>query len=338
MNTIVKNLKINAGKTFLFCLLAIFLLISCEKELKIRPDDFPPMLVLNGVVEQDSIFCINVSRTASLNETVMQKDLFVTDAIVRLYDGDNFLETMKHDSLGFYSSTCAAQGGHKYSIKVEKGDYPTATATLDFSTNIDFEISNFRYEITDSTYTYDFPEPGGEILLKRVFVYYTLSLSDNPEEKNYYSFKSFTKTQEISYQWHEDDSESDVWLSDLEYTGAGVGFEDWADLDKYDKVLCESYSFGSSNYGFNAYSDKQFNGQSISFNLMTYFQTSEIGTFSLFVKAYPEELIKYFETNKLYYDLYGNPFVEPVNIYSNIQNGVGIVCGIPCSKIVFDLE
>lgn len=338
MNTILKNFIIKLGKTLLFSLSAILFLISCEKELKIKPDDFPPMLVLNGVVEQDSIFCINVSRTASLNETVMLTDLFVTDAIVCLYDGDDFLETMQHDSLGFYSSTCAARGGHKYSIKVEKGDYPIATAILDFSKTIDFEISDFRFEKTDSTYTYGFPEPGGEILLKRVYVYYTMRFFDNPDEKNYYSFSAITKTQEISYYGHEDDSEYDVWLSDLEYSEAGVGFEDWTESDKYDKVNFDGYNFGTNNYRLNAYSDKQFNGQNIAFSFMTYFKTSEVGTFSLSVKSYPEGIIKYFETYNLYYDVYDSPYVEPVNIYSNVQNGVGIVCGIPCSKIEFVLE
>lgn len=337
MNTIVKNLKINAGKTFLFCLLAIFLLISCEKELKVRPDDFPPMLVLNGVVEQDSIFRINVSRTASLNETVMLTDLFVTDAIVNLYDGDIFLESMHHDSLGFYSSTCAAQGGHKYSIKVEKGDYPVAVAYLDFSNMPDFEISNFSFERYDTTYTYDTTESKGEILLHEFSVYYDLKLSDNVDEKNFYSFSAMTKMQDIMF-WNYDSEDEYIELGKLNYGDAGVYFEDWSEWDKYNEQHYVAYNFGSGTFGFDAIDDKLFNGQDLIFNFYTFFRTSEIGTFSLSVKSYPEGLIKYFETHDLYYDVYDNPYVEPVNIYSNVQNGVGIVCGIPCSKIEFIIE
>ncbi|MBN2778376.1 MAG: DUF4249 domain-containing protein [Bacteroidales bacterium] len=337
MNTIVRNLIINTGKTFLFCLSAIFLLISCEKELKIRPDDFPPMLVLNGVVEQDSIFCINVSRTASLNETVMLRDLFVTDANVSLYDGDNFLETMQHDSLGFYSSTNTAQWGHKYSIKVEKGDYPVAVANLDFSNAPNFEVSNFTFERHDSTYTYDTTSSRNEILLHEFFVYYDLKLSDNGEENNFYSFIAMTQIQEIMF-WNYGSEDEYIELNELNYGDAGVYFEDWSYWDKYNEQHYGGYSFGSETYGFGAIDDKLFNGQEIIFDFYTFFRTSEIETFSLSVKSYPEGLIKYFETCELYYDVYDNPYVEPVNIYSNVENGIGFVCGIPSSKIVFDLE
>lgn len=337
MKLVVKNLIFKPGNIRLFSFLAVVFLASCEKELKIRPDDFPPMLVLNGVVEQDSIFCINVSRTASLNETVMLQELLVTDAIVNLYDGDDFLETMQHDSLGFYSSTSIAQGGHKYSIKVEKNDYPVAVAHLDFSNAPIFEVSNFTFERHDSTYTYDTTNSRNEILLHEFYVYYDLKLSDNGEENNFYSFIAMTKIQEIMFCNYGSEDEY-IELGKLNYSDAGVNFKDWSYWDKYNEQHYGGYNFGSGTYGFGAIDDKLFNGQEIIFDFYTFFRTSEIETFSLSVKSYPEGLIKYFETYELYYDVYDNPYVEPVNIYSNVDNGVGIVCGVPSSKIVFEIE
>jgi hypothetical protein len=323
---ILKNLKI-----IIPLVLAVFLFSSCEEELNIKPDDFPPMLVLNGLVEQDSLFIINVSRTGGLNETFMLGDLFVTDASVKLFDGDNLLETMQHDSLGFYTSTSFAQGGHNYYIKVEKGDYPIAVANLDFSNEPIFEISNFSFERNDTIYTYDTIRSSDEILLHEFYVYYDLKLSDNADENNFYSFLAMTKVQEIMICNHGSEDEY-IELSELNYRDAGVRFEDWTDWEKYNE---QHYGFGL--YGFGVIDDKLFNGQDLVFNFQTFFRTSEIGDFSIVVKSYPEGLFKYYETADLYQDVHDNPFSEPVNIYSNVENGIGFVCGVPCSRLEFDV-
>ena len=67
----MRNIIVMNYKAIILLSIVLFSLFGCEKELDFRPDDFPPLLVLNGIVEQDSIFCINVSRTASLNEIFM---------------------------------------------------------------------------------------------------------------------------------------------------------------------------------------------------------------------------------------------------------------------------
>jgi hypothetical protein len=329
---ILKNIK-----TIIPIVLAVFLFSSCEEELNIKPDDFPPMLVLNGVVEQDSLFIINVSRTGGLNETFMLGDLFVTDATVNLYDGENFLEIMKHDSLGYYSSNHYAQGGHEYSIEVEKDDYPIATAYLDYSDEPSIEISKFSFESTDSLFTYDIPVPGGEILLKLFHVNYDLTLSDNGEKNNYYSFRAMTKYQYVIHNYgYEEEEENE--LVNLVYDDAGVGMLEWSDWEKYNEQYFGQGIMNDPGYAFRAIDDKIFNGNDETFDFMTSFWTSEIGDFSIVVKSYPESIVKYLESVELYQNAYDNPYSEPVNIYSNIENGIGFVCGIPCSKIEFDIE
>jgi hypothetical protein len=323
---------LNCCKTILLITIALVLFFSCEKELKTRPDDFPPMLVLNGIVYQDSIFHLNVTRTGGLNETFMIDDLFVTDAIVSLYDEDIFLEFMEYDSLGFYSSTSLAVGGHSYSIIVEKDDYPTAKAYVDFSNEPEIEIINFSLEKSDSIYTYDFPEPASEILLYEFIVNYDLRLSDNAEEINFYSFSALTKTQDIMHYNNGVDDE-EIHLNELMYKNVSVHMRNWNVWQKYNQKY-----YGSDEYSFSAIDDKMFNGQTETFNLYTFFRTSEVGDYSIIVKSYPESIVRYYESVELYQDIYDSPYSEPVNIYSNVENGVGFVCGIPSSKIVFEIE
>ncbi len=336
MKTMNNNIY-NTCKTIILLAFMVILFSGCEKELKIKPDDFPPMLVLNGVVEQDSIICINVSRTAGLNEVYSIEDLFVIDAKVKLYDGDNFIEEMQHDSIGFYSASISAQGGHKYSIKVEKDKYPEATAYLDFSNVPAFEISNFSFERTDSLYTYDIPEPGGEVLLKMFRVYYDLSLTDNGEENNYYSFNAMTKYQYIIHI-HNDEGLEGVELTDLKYQDVGAYIKDWTEWEKYNEQYFGQGIWNNPGYAFKAIDDNMFNGQCEKIEFYSFFDTFEISDLSIVVKSYPVSLVKYLESVELYQNVDDNPYSEPVNIYSNVENGAGFVCGVPSSKIVFDLE
>lgn len=337
MKKATKNKILKNCKTIILMGIVVLSLFGCEKELKIRPNDFPPMLVLNGVVEQDSLFKINVSRTGGLNESFLLGDLFVTDAAVKLFDGDVFLETMQHDSLGFYSSTCIAQKGHKYSIKVEKGDYPIAVANLDFSNMPDFEISNVNSERTDSLFTYDIPEPGGEIVLMLFKINFDLTLSDNGDENNFYSFLGYTKRQQIIHI-HYNGEEEYVELSDFKYDEVGIGMVNWSDWNKYNEYYYGTGIMGNPGYSFRAIDDNIFNGQNEAFDFISYFWTSEVSDFTVVVKSYPESVVKYLESVELYQDIYDSPYSEPVNIYSNVENGVGFVCGVPSSKIVFEIE
>ncbi len=325
------------ARLFIF-FIPVLILISCETELKISTKDFPPMLVLNGVVEQDSVFVINVSRTGSLNENYSIGDLFLTDATVLLYKDDNYIEIMQHDSIGFYSSIATAEGGHTYFIKVERDGYPVARANLDFTKQPEFVLADIRIEKNDSIYAYDIPEPGGEINLTTVLVYYTLQIDDNPGEKNFYSFESFTKTQEMSYWGHMDSDEEDAVLSDLVYGQAGVMLELESDWEKYANYKTYYRAYNYSTNGFSAYNDVLFNGQVSDFQFVTYFQTTDLVPLTIIVKSYPESLIKYYESSDLYSNVFDNPFTEPVNVYSNIENGIGFVCGVVCSKVVVEVR
>ncbi len=324
--------------------LAIFLLIiagfftvSCEKTLDIKPDDFPVCLVINGVVEQDSLIVLHVSRSATLNDIYLIEDLMVTDAELKLYDEENYIETLQHDSLGFYSSSIRTVKGHKYYITAEKEGYPVAKATLDYTQGILFSANNISIEKTDNNWHYDSPEPGGEIILWDVTLSLDLTITDNSSIKNFYEISIIAKQNEFYYNHYEDDSVVAT-LGELMYSGTWVSFEgNLVNYNDYQKHY-GNYSNGNFGYHFNAINDSFFENQSHVFNTRTFFRTSEIANVTLIIKSYPYDLIKYFETLELYGNSYDNPYSEPVNVHSNVENGLGIVCGVCKSEAVIEIQ
>lgn len=318
-------------------IIAVFFTVSCEKTLDIKPDDFPVCLVINGVVEQDSLVVLHVSRSATLNDIYLIEDLMVTDAELKLYDGENFIETLQNDSLGFYSSSIRTVKGHKYYIIAEKEGYPIAKATLDYTEELLFAINNIEIEKCDSIWQYDNPEPGGEINLWDVLLTFNLSMTDVPNIKNYYEISIFAKQNEFSYFHYEDDSVVAT-LGELMYSGTWVSFEgNLVNYNDYQKHYGD-YSNGNFGCNFNAISDSFFENQSHVFSTRTFFKTSEIANVTLIIKSYPYDLIKYFETLELYGDSYDNPYSEPVNVHSNVENGLGIVCGVCKSEAVIEIQ
>ncbi|MDD2634986.1 MAG: DUF4249 family protein [Bacteroidales bacterium] len=316
-------------------IIIIFLLIfnsSCEKEFIIDDDDFPQMLVLNGIVFQDNNFRINVSKSAGINESYTYGDLFVTDAIVKLYKEDEYIETMAHDSIGFYSSQNLAIGGNNYKIEVEKEGYPVAVANLGFKNLDNITIKNVSYTLTDSTYAYDKPEPS-EILLYYVEIDFELDINDNPNLKDYYCPMVECERQYVSQNtmW-QDNNESETWLelSELQHGLISTYTEVYSNFQMQNQIYSLSFEGFDTYYGgyYRLLSDELFNGQSITLDISTSYFTPELKDISILSFWFPESIIEYEESLKLYQTVNDNPYTEPVNIYSNIENGIGFVCGV----------
>lgn len=312
--------------------------IACETELEFTADDFPPVLVLNGVVEQDSLFIVNVSRSGEMNEPYQIADLFVDDAVVKLYDGENYIETLISDSLGFYHSVSVAQGGKLYTISAEKNGFPTVTAKLDFTVMPVFSIKDLQKFINDTVYIYDFPEPGGEINLYRVNLIYTLVLHDNGGENNYYSTKTFTENRQIIYHGNPINPQKETHLGDLTYDNVGAYFYNQSDFEKYEEYFHHLNTSNHLGFSLDVMDDKLFNGKNAEFIYQSFFTTPEIKPVDFIVKSYPDELMKYYSSLQLYVNTINNPYSEPVNVYSNVENGIGFVCGVPSSKINVDIR
>ncbi|RLD48091.1 MAG: hypothetical protein DRI94_13085, partial [Bacteroidetes bacterium] len=96
---IIKQMK---NRLFIILSLSCLMLISCTKEIEIDIPEVKTKLVLNGLFTNDSVFCVNVSRTTNFSQNITK---YISDATVELYQGNRQISNFIYTENGIYKST-----------------------------------------------------------------------------------------------------------------------------------------------------------------------------------------------------------------------------------------
>ncbi len=325
-------MKISIYIIFLF--LFVFL-NSCEKELDYKDLDYEPQIVLNGLMYQDSIIKINVASTRSIldADSVLP---FLDNAEVKLYENDVFVEDLIYDSLGMYHSTNKAKANTSYRIEAKTNNIEAAVAKFDFTELADSRISNINLlSQYDTSIAVD--DPIDTIYnLTSITLDFDLLFNDNAEEENYYNFGSIgnfyelmnTHTYTSGYEYVESHSIEKI-------NSLYLNFRDYGDYDKYFSKSVSSFNGYEQNYHI---SDNIFNGEEVEFGLTTTFYTKSLEPIQIILYSYPYDYIHFHNTGYRYINNEDNAFSQPINIYSNVENGLGIVCAVSCSRQTINLS
>lgn len=305
---------------FLFISSVIILFFSsCTKEIKIDIPETEPKLVLNSLFTNDSVFCVNISRTTSFSENTTY---FINDATVKLYQDDNQISNFIYTGNGMYKSAIdyKPEIGETYTVKVTHNDYENL-----FAENIiPLPPDVIQIIKTDSAYLDEDGYYGSEV---------EITIHDDKNKRNYYEIKLegyyFEDYSDVpGYENYQ--PEDTVWyVRNLNLTGN-------------DAVLI--------NEGLNEYyptefplSDTLFNGQSYTLKLRFSppgdFLVINDGTYNLAknykliakIKSVSEEYYKYKKKLIIHLENQMGDIWEgtanPVNMFTDITGGYGIFAG-----------
>lgn len=334
------------NSTYLILLFLVFSIQSCHKELDYEDLDFEPKIVMNGLIYQDSIIEVNVSRTKSIIE---HSEIlpFLDNAEVKLFENDVYIEDLSYDSLGNYHSTVTAKANTHYRLEAKTDEIETAIASFSLRELKDFTLSGIHFEITDTTIRFndisvdslfagsDVP-PETDTSLSFIRLKFDIVFVDDAAEENYYSYENFgnfSALMHTSIYSSEREEITAVLLEDENSTH--LSFQNFHDYDKY-------YPQGRSTH--NGYreghyiSDELFNGKEVHFSLKTFYFTGKTEPVEIILYSYPYDFVHFNTTGIRYMNARDNPFSQPINIYSNVENGTGIVCGISVSRQTINLE
>ncbi len=275
------------------------ILISCEKEIEFKGDSVQDLIVVNGVLEKDSVIQISLSVTKpSMGPDYFGQNQYLkSPANLILTDnttGETFMSTM--NSLSYYSFGTTAKSDHSYSINISHPDYLTASAT----TSIPQGVSIIDWDTS------------------------TINVSDYSSEKK------------LNLSWM-DTGEENFYFVEL--------FS--IDTVYNQKNLLYIYSYkineGTMNDGSSMLilKDDLFNNSlcqlSIKFNPDYYYDQNWV---KLDEKSYKVVLHK---VSKEVYNYYKSvskinigPFSEPVKVYTNILNGLGVFGGKSSTTLFFE--
>lgn len=157
------------------------LLGSCETVIELDLPEHEPQLVVNAVINPDSVFTVDVSASRSpfSNDAYQQ----LSDATVQVYQAGQLLFDLTHMGNGIYKAERKPQALQHYELQVSVPGFPDASATNYIPT------APAITDVLASKAPQD-PDVGPGVNL-------TFLLEDAPEQENFYYILAYT--QDSSY-------------------------------------------------------------------------------------------------------------------------------------------
>ena len=313
-------------KKIIFLLIITISLSSCIEVLDIDLDKEDRFLVLNGFVSPDSLIKVNLSTSINaLDGDAFIK--FIDDAEVILYEDGNEIETMKKDTFGYFISTIKPDLSKSYSVSAKSGSYPQLEATTTIPKSIPINEIEMDIQIDSVTETWYDVETG----LYFDTTLYTISgdgtvyvsFDDPSAEKNYYLL-SYSVVKPIIF-WDEYGNQ---------YITGYYEQPIWYQLDGSSENV-EYFSLSTISQGY-VFNDEFFSGteKKLKTTIYTWDLYDQYSGYlpesPLYIHLYTlsEDLYNFIISYNKYQETLGNPFAEPVNIFSNVKNGLGLLGGL----------
>ena len=275
---------------------SLLLIYSCEEIVDIDIEKKERRLVINGVLYPDSLIKLDISRSLSVLEDV-DSNYWLTPDVVLLQDGHGREVPLSETRKGHYASQERAVAGGQYSLKVGKEGYPTVTAKTHVPT---------RPEVLDLDTTRLTDQWGWASMQCQ------MTLNDPPAQ-NYYIIRTYSL-----HYWV--DSTGTVGAVQVDTLTDKGPFYAYPSVSMGEEELWDTYGL--------IFEDATFNGQQYTY--MFEFDAWNIDyadTVLVELQSLTPGLYKYLRSRSQANESKDNPLSQPVQVYSNINNGLGIFGG-----------
>lgn len=275
---------------YLIVLFALVLtgLAACEKPIELNAEVKEPKLVANSWFTADSTMKVHLSRSLSVIDDGDLEN--VGSGTVRVLDGNgSLIETLTAGSNGVYEGTFTPKVGQTYQVEASAPGYNSVSA----SDLLVQAVPITGIDTNRRTFEFD-----SELELK-------ITIQDPPGE-NWYLLRVQTIHNDSSFV--RPAYASGFYTSDPAFESAG----------------------DSDYYTWGTFRDRLFDGQEYTFPITLYsydvsFQVGDLVEVELFTTS--EAGYNFRRSIGLYQEANGNPFAQPVQVYSNVKDGFGCVAG-----------
>lgn len=286
-------------------LVLFFLFLSCEKEISFDLDIPEDMLCLNCILEagNDSVAIYVTKVQSTQNDSAFVP---VVNARIDLRKEGQLLNGIIYRGNGLYLLKHKPEVGNKYKISVEVDGYETLTAETTIPV-----FPNAQARFKQDT-IYDDYWINGYRTVNKIVIY----LKDTPAH-DYYWFRLATIFNHGGSSWGE------YYIS---YQTDKLYF------DEFNRYYVQDIYYPFTNYDYKGalrLDEQAFLNNEIQFSLAAKLPTTLfVINGDVYFDKYYKSSIKQFLT----YDYDNLPIFEPVQIYSNIENGFGIFGSIAISE------
>lgn len=333
-------------------IIGILFFTSCSKEIVFKGQKLDPKLVVNSIGVVDSTFNVVVSASKPIPgyESRFQ---YLADATVKLYSDSVELETLQRVSFdgydketinqlassvlnGTYYGKTVVEAGKHYRIEVSHSNYPTATAEMTAPTKI-------RIENIDTVSTAYVDAYIGNVRKYKAFIRFT----DPANEENFYRLNIYYAIGKNYSEYVDPESgenKETIFIETYFNSYNGIKSDDPVFASEQDANDILFGDGGQSNY--TVFTDAIFNGKTYDLrvfltdwvtNRLSAVDTTKGEFFQVNFELYslPKETY-YYIMSVGKFDWYSDGlFTEPVQIYNNIENGLGIFGAVSPSRYQF---
>ena len=325
-------------KKLIYILIIAFLTISCEKTIEFKGEATAPMLVFNSIISPDSTIVAEVSQSRFFLED-KSGTKYIENADLRLIvNGADKGKLIKLHAVGTYGTDYRVSAGDEVKIEVNASGFTPVSS----STTTPFQPAILNVDTSStSSKVYYYHEYGvnntatldttGEFTNKNIR--FNMKFRDNGSENNYYRLI-------VKVRSYFDKSNSGGLIDDREYIERYLTYYDdvvFGSQEQIDTDFNDIFGGGGISHSYNTFSDELFNGKeydlkfsdNIMLNYVNYKEgetrsNPEKTVYLIYLQAISADYYLYIRSMVAALDVGENPFVEPVQVRSNIQNGIGI--------------
>lgn len=316
--------------------LIIFLVVlsACETAIDIDiSGDYTPVLVVGGEFNPDSIWSVKISKSRAIGGSVTAAELFIQDATVMILGESGQSETLVHTGDGVFQSPSGTHpvAGELYRLDVTspgfESVYSISHAPRLQSAFVDIQAVNT-----------EFPDQPRYRL--------RFSVTDLPS-KSYYralidQVVPSCRDERGDLDWYDEPEGVPAYSYGINFNSPEPSFyDDATTLDEPPNVLDQ---YGSGRFRAAYFSDRLFEDDVREFEIFVrphIFETEPVPRFRLVISSLSEEIVLHERSFTLQDEyLFGSDplFGNPINIYSNIEGGLGIFSGYTNNSYRIDAD
>jgi hypothetical protein len=296
-----------------YAVAAMLLVAGCTKFIDFEGDNAVSRIVLNGVFQPDSLITLKMSNSVGYIEDA--DNVALVQGNVALFDDQgNLIDSLQHQGNGTYRSTVVAQPGMQYTVAAEHAGFTSVWATD-------------RVPATVPILTVDtLRVPSNDPFDNTVHLEVSISFTDPPGVANFYRIEVFS-AQLYFIDWVYDEQLNElvsdtIWLNSPERWLQSISTSDQVILADNALLAGESALFDLSFY----FTDRLFDGQTrtVKFRIESF---SESGQYEIALTSLSFDYYRFNRSLIAYRETFGDPFAQPVQVFTNVNEGLGIVGG-----------
>lgn len=326
-------------------LISTFTFLGCSQRIDFENEFMTNQLVVNAIVAADSLIRVDVYRNTSINEVFYKQ---VPDADVSIWQNGKKLETLrldntlirnsyKHqdDTVFFYITTSTkALPGNTYRLEVKHPEFETAfcETTVPQPVQIDRIDTSSIYELGSNMESLQFN--------------FVINFSDPIENSNYYRLLVYLQ---YGKQWQTvtyNDTTHYIHIYDQELIS--IQSKDPVFINENEDA--DNEILGGSLNSYDAFSDELFQGESYKLHFYDLskiiwsgnnkdsepwfkIEPGEFYHFTIELQSISRESYLYFKSVDSQQSVDDLPFIEPVPVFNNVENGMGIFGSYSSSRV-----